>query len=436
MILFWICVVIYLIFFVIGIKFFYNTEGYLSTFTIFAFTGFFYYLAVPIECVITQNDYVALGEIGNNPLSDLTKIAISIMAVLALVGFGAGLKMSGFSYRTLKIGLAENQKSMPLGILAFIIIAIMLLVALYRDKIILSGTYEGNVGAVYNNPLYTLLVDWIVIYCAVLTGAIIIKEKKITLKAVAFAVPGLYWGAYASTKDQILVAVLALLTYYTVVKPPKNIALILTGFVFMVFLAPLGMLWFSMYRAGVVVTWEEMSNVLEKGVLRNTDPAGPIAVFNDIYNNNSGYKYGTTYLETLYLWIPKFIWPGRPSDLAEQYAQDTIKVWLPGQGLGYSLLVEGYINLSYIGVFIQYIFIGFLWGKGWGFIKLFISKLSIPVWLSLYAIYGFLLLIIIHRAPFSGTPKQMFLTLSPMFLFLLLFKKSFWLSNTKQSTNI
>jgi oligosaccharide repeat unit polymerase len=427
MIWFWFCVVLYIMLFVIGVNYFYKKEGYISTFTVFAFAGFFYYLAVPIECALTNNDYIILGEIGDQPLQDSTKIAISIMAVLAIIGFGIGLKISKFSFRDKNLKPIEGQKSQPLGISTFIFIAIFLLVLLFRDKIIMSGSYEGNVDAVYNNPLYSLLVDLVVIYCAVLGGSVIIKHRKITFIAILYVLPGIYWGTYASTKDQILVGILGLLTYYTVVKPPKRIIVVLLGLICLVFLAPLGMLWFSLFRAGVNISYEEMKNLLDQGVLRNTDPAGPIAVFNDIYNKNSGYKYGTTYVETLYLWIPKFVWPGRPPNLAEKYAQDTIKTWLPGQGLGYSLLVEGYINLSFIGVVIQYFLIGFLWGKGWGLIKSFISKISEHIWLSLYAIYGFLLLIVIHRAPFSDTPKQMFLMLFPMLLFLLIFKKSSWL---------
>jgi hypothetical protein len=126
------------------------------------------------------------------------------------------------------------------------------------------------------------------------------------------------------------------------------------------------------------------------------------------------------------LWIPKFIWPNRPPDLAEMYAQRTIGDWTPGKGLGYSLLIEGYLNFSYVGVFIQYFVFGFIWGKGWNKFLKYISKTSIVTSKSFYVIYGYFLLIIMHRSPFSGTPKQFFLTALPFLVFTTVFRKSFW----------
>lgn len=423
MILFWICVVIYIFLFVLGAKIFAKKDGYFSTFTVFGFTGFFYYLAVPMECAITGNDSIIIGEIGNNPLTDSTKIAISIMAVLALIGFGYGLKISNFTHTIKFPERHRSQVTQPVGILVFLFLALSFVYMFFRDQIVSSGTYEGNVETVYKNPTYTYFVDLIIIYSAILGGAIIIKKRRITVKSILYCMPGFYWGVYASTKDQIVISALALLTFFTVVRPPKSLFKIFFGFFVVLILAPLGMLWFTLYRAGVVVSWEGLNKFLKNGIFRNSDPAGPIAVFNDIYNSLKEFKFGSTYLDTFYLWIPKFIWPGRPPDIGERYAQVTLKYWLPGQGLGFSLLIEGYLNFSYLGVILQYFLIGFLWGKTWAYFKLFFMKISIHLWLSLYAIYGFLLLILIHRSPFSATPKQLLLTISPMIIFLLFFNQ-------------
>jgi oligosaccharide repeat unit polymerase len=422
-IFFWGFIFLYLAILIIGINHFRESEGLISTFSIFGITGFFYYLAVPIECVITGNDFIALGDNVVNPLLDTTKIAISFMSVLALCGFYFGLKISKFSYIVKSNYLLYRRGVAPNGILFLILISFVILISLFRDKIVLSGTYEGNVDTSYNNPLYTLLVDWIVLGCSIICGAIIIKKKRVNYLSFLFSIPGLYWGVYASTKDQLLIAVLGLLTYFTVANPIKNFFLLIIGFIFLILLAPLGLLWFSLYRSGVIINMEALYAVLEKGVIRNTDPAGPIAVFNDLFNSGVDMKFGSTYLDTFYLLVPKFVWANRPLDVAEKYAQETLKYWLPGQGLGYSLLIEGYINFSYFGVFIQYFTTGLLWGITWNLVKKIVLNISVYIWLSLYSIFGFFLIIIIHRSPFSGTPKQMFLTLPIILFVLFLFNK-------------
>lgn len=423
MISFWVFTSLYFIILLLGIKYFNKIDGYVSTFAVFGVTGFFYYLAVPIECIVTGNDFIALGDKINNPLSDNTKIAIAIMSVLAIIGFGIGLKCSGFTHSIQNSNSFINQNTQPVGFIILIVFSFILLLILFRDKIVSSGTYEGNVDTSYNNPFYTLLVDWIVITCSIIAGAVIIKTRRVKILSIVYLIPGIYWGIYASTKDQLLLATLGLLTFYTVANPVKNILLFMAGFIVIILFAPLALLWFSLYRSGVTVNIEVLKGVLDKGIIRNTDPAGPIAVFNDLYNSEITYNYGSTYLESIYLLIPKFIWSSRPLDIAEKYAQETLSMWLPGQGLGYSLLIEGYLNFSYFGVLFQYFMVGLLWGVTWKVVKKIVSKISVFVWLSLYAVFGFFLLIIIHRSPSSGTPKQLFLTIPVFLIFLVLFQK-------------
>lgn len=423
MILFWIFAFLYLVVLYVGINHFLKFDGLISTFSVFGITGFFYYLALPIECVITGNDYISLGDNIQNPLSDNTKIAIAFMSLLGLIGFYFGLKCSKFSHNVEQGAASLRHGARSKGILFFVFTSFVILIILFGKKIVLSGTYEGNVSTSYNNPFYTLLVDWIVISCSVLCGASIIRSRRINFWAMLLSAPGFYWGVYASTKDQMLIAILGLLTYFTVVNPIKNIFTLIFGFISLIFVAPMALLLFSLYRSGVIINQFVLFNVFENGIIRNTDPAGPLAVFNDLFNSNKDFKYGLTYLDTFYLLIPKFVWSTRPLDVAEKYARETMLNWLPGQGLGYSLLIEGYLNFSYIGVLLQYFIIGLLWGITWNSVKNLVLKISVDIWLSLYSVFGFFLLVIIHRSPFSGTPKQMFLTLPILLVALFLFKR-------------
>ena len=161
------------------------------------------------------------------------------------------------------------------------------------------------------------------------------------------------------------------------------------------------------------------------GVFRFTDPAGPMHVFFVLVidNENFSYQFGKTYLNAFYNWIPKFIWADRWLDPAETVARENISNWSEGQGMGYSLLGESYLNFNYLGAFIQYFMIGYLWGKIWNFFKRKISKINYHIWLSIYYTLGVYILFVMHRAFFASIFKQLIIILIPMYLVTVFFNK-------------
>ena len=111
------------------------------------------------------------------------------------------------------------------------------------------------------------------------------------------------------------------------------------------------------------------------------------------------------------------------ADPAETVARENISNWSEGQGMGYSLLGESYLNFNYLGAFIQYFMIGYLWGKIWNFFKRKISKINYHIWLSIYYTLGVYILFVMHRAFFASIFKQLIIILIPMYLVTVFFNK-------------
>ena len=59
--------------------------------------------------------------------------------------------------------------------------------AFFNDELILSGTYDGNYSTIYNNPIYSLLLEYTYISVSVFNGILILKNKKIKFLNILIA---------------------------------------------------------------------------------------------------------------------------------------------------------------------------------------------------------------------------------------------------------
>lgn len=67
---------------------------------------------------------------------------------------------------------------------------------------------------------------------------------------------------------------------------------------------------------------------------------------------------GESYLNSLLSVVPKFIWPSRPDAISNAFSD----VFAPlGEGLGFSVNLEAYINFGIIGVFLVNLVISYFW---------------------------------------------------------------------------
>lgn len=83
--------------------------------------------------------------------------------------------------------------------------------------------------------------------------------------------------------------------------------------------------------------------------------------------------------------------------------------------VGYSLLGESFTNFGAAGPLLQYVGLGLAWNLVWlGVVRRLITNDTL--FMSLYAVYGYYLLIMMHRGPFSGIVTELAHTLPPLLL--------------------
>ena len=133
--------------------------------------------------------------------------------------------------------------------------------------------------------------------------------------------------------------------------------------------------------------------------------------------------FGLSYLRGFFIFVPRFLWPDRPLDLSEEYARNTISRWQPGQGMGFSLMAEAFLNFWWLGPVLQYLMIGYLWGKSWAWLRRRFSPVEPAYWQTLYGTFGFYLLILMHRGPVAGLIKQAFQVFVVLIVMRVLFDR-------------
>ena len=414
--------IIYLFIAVYGTKKMGPRHTNFGTFSLFSIFAFIYYVGLPLECYITGNYGIYKGT-----YVDLSSQKFIItLAILALIGFYYGLKYSNFTPLSLlnKNLNTEKRWKWKAGMF-FIVMAPFILLVFYRDEIILSSSYAGNYKTIYTNPFYSLLLEYSFLSISILNGYKILVNKKIKLINLILCFLVIYWGLYSSNKDPIIISLFPFLLYF-VINPPKKSYYYIFYFFGSIISAISLLLFFSIIRKDLSVDFEILKHIINTfGIFRFTDPAGPMHVFFELLidNKNFTHQFGKTYLNVLYNWIPKFIWPDRWLDPAQTFARENIKNWSEGQGMGYSLLAESYLNFNYLGPIIQYFMIGYLWGKIWNFFKIRLSKINYHIWLSIYYTLGTYILFVMHRAFFGAIFKQLILILVPIYLATVVFNK-------------
>tara|TARA_B100001564_G_scaffold360035_1_gene384993 strand:- start:1667 stop:2992 length:1326 start_codon:yes stop_codon:yes gene_type:complete len=412
--------IVYLLIAVYGTKRLSNSHTNFGTFSIFSIFAFVYYVTIPLELYLTNNVKIYKGSI----IDYSDQIFILTLSILALIGFYYGIKISKFSPIS-RTPSSENLIKKWKGGWFLIIVFPLLILTFFNDEIALSGTYVGNYTTIYNNPIYSLLLEYTYISISVFNGILILKNKRIKIINLFICFVIVFWGIYSSNKDPIVISLAPFLLYFTF-KPPKKAYLFLFYFLILVLFIVCFLMLFTVFRKELNFSYDVIESIInEFGIFRYTDPAGPMHVFSELVINNDNFEFqlGKTYLSFFYIWIPKFIWPGRWLDPAQEFAQNNITNWISGQGMGYSLLGESYLNFGFFGAFIQYFIIGYLWGKIWNFIKNRFIKINYNLWLSIYYVFGVYILLVMHRAFTSAIFKQLILIVIPLTIISVFFDK-------------
>jgi oligosaccharide repeat unit polymerase len=388
--------------FAISARVFAKREGYYSTVVVFGIAAFLYYIGIPMEMWLTGSDRL-FTDLGVLQFGPELQAKVAMMGALAYISFVVGYRLTGF--RPVPAGTIEGRvpepvlSRVPLSVILFAAVSTLLLVTLYRDELLASGTYESSYTLVYNSAGFAALQKYSCVALALLSATLLGGQRKRPLLAAVLAFPALWWGVYASNKNPMLVAMLGIGSYLYGRRSRRAS----TFFVLLVVAAAGAVLWpivFSQFRAGHVIQLAMF--VKRSSYLRSSDPAGPMISLVTYVSEPSQHLLGETYLTAPLLWIPKAMWPGRPLDLSEAFARDHIAHWAPGLGLGYSLMAEAWNNFGWMGPVLQYFAIGVLWGLTWKLLRSWFQRVSPAYWRAVYATFGYYLLIIMHRGPTSS----------------------------------
>lgn len=336
-------------------------DSYLSAVSLFGVSVFFYLVAIPLEISITGNRYLKVHGTFV-PISESAALHIVLSAILGYVAFCAGYMW--FRRRSITVQRAiyrirEDAKatSAPLVVLAGLGIAALVLV--FHSELVAVRDYASNVALVASNSAYALLVRLTEqVYGAWVFFNVCVRDWT-PWRAILSAGPLVLWGLYSNDKDPIVIAGCCLAAFYVRTgnrfRSAAGFGMVTIGTI--VSLA-FGTLLFSLYRGGGSL---RVDRFIERngGFITSLEPAGPMVSILQNQNIAGGaHNYGSSLLQSLYLWIPQSIWPSRPYDLAQQFARDYMHNWSPGRGSGYSLLSEGYLIGGDIGVVALFFLVG------------------------------------------------------------------------------
>ncbi|MFH1731244.1 MAG: O-antigen polymerase [Planctomycetota bacterium] len=421
----WVCIIIivYLAVLVVCARQTAPSEGYYSTVTVFGVSAFIYYMAIPIEMALFDEEIRAAGDLVF--LSPAQQVQISLMGLLAFVAFLVGYRFSKFvpfegeEPADGPAPAARPAGRIPKSLLILGAGSVVLLVLGFAPQLRSMSTYAGAYETAYEHPVFSLLRTYAVMAAALTAAVLVCRHRARPVLALIVVTPVFSWGVFSSDKDPILIGLLGLAAYFLGKRSrsPKLLLWIGGCAVALMLLSPV----FSMYRSGY--TLSEAWHDYYFGVTKS-DPRGPMISMAVVTAGDQPPAWGHTYLNNALLWIPKFVWPERPLDLSEAFARDNMSDWSPGRGLGYSLLAEAYVNFWWFGPLIQYFLIGLLWGKVWALIRRAFSPVSAAYWSAVYGVFGFYLLTIMHRGPTPGITKTMLQILAPLVLLTYIFDRA------------
>lgn len=401
--------------------YFSKTEKGVSSFFVFGLFATIYYVSIPIEmAILDQYSFISEPHIlTENTVNKETVNIIILMSTLALAGFGIGYYYSGFNTK-ISFLYKSNIDKKPM-LTSFIILAILIgsvILIFYGKEIIAISNYSQNVNIKAINPLFNYLSFLIVLIISILQSYFILTNRINFIQAICISIIIGAWAIYSSDKDPLLLGFLPLVLFINRVKQFAKFKYQLISYSIVIISIPILVIAFSEYRGYGKVTFENVNT--EKGMYKLTDARGGMRVLTTIMlEEDFEYSYGKTYLQSLVLWVPKAIWPNRPLDAPQSFAKTHIKNWKPGQGLGYSPLAEAYLNFGVFGAFIHFLLFGFIWGAFWNTFRKLFDNRNLFLFNSVYSVFGFYILIIMHRGASNAIITTMLQVLIPISILIL-----------------
>ena len=402
-----------------------ESGGKYSTIFIFGLGVLFYYFMVPLEMSLKGQTYYYLGDGLSVEMSPEVNIKILTMGLLSFLGFIVGLCLSKFTIHFsarnnmsfwLTKYVSNHKKDFQTTLYGIWFLSGFVVFIIYGDTLMAMGNYQSAYGVRYSSPLFSYFLSQFYICSSVIAGlSLRMKTSRSYILSTFILFVVVILAIYTSDKGPILLALLAISTSILGGKSIGTVKMMfVTLFVFPMVLLLLPL--FSFYRVGIPISLDIIQLLGDHLSFTKMDPAGPMTAISYYIINPPRLHLGVTYLTSLAIIIPKFLWPSRPLDLSEQFAREQISNWNPGQGLGFSPLAEATMNFGMVGAFLHYLLFALLWGWGWRLVQRNIFKYKQEQFLIFYQVVGFFALILSFRGPLSSPIKILFIFVVPYIL--------------------
>jgi oligosaccharide repeat unit polymerase len=398
----------------------FSRRGLLDPVSVFFLAFLYYSYLTPI--VMLNFDIFSVDFAG--AASWVTADTINKAAILFLVGytgfssayflFTGGSKGSQFESPNLKLDELLKDRYL-LSIIAFAVLIIAILTTVFRDALLASTeSYEGKISGNYSNSSYAFLLSVALTAFSLIVNYIVLNSRRFLLAAAVGVVLCLLLTILTFSKYPLIFAALCTFCALHRMKwlpfPVLITGLIIGSVLMTVLFLPM----FSEFRATGRL---EFSGFSARSVnLMIAEASSPFSI---VHLGFSGYirPEGHPLWHSFALWIPRAIWPDRPLDIAEGFAQQVIVNWQAGFGLGFSPFAEAYARVGLYGSFFFMAMVGAIMALlQRGFAALVPPEMRIPATLTIGGIVSVLVL----RGAFSGLITQSLQNWVPIVLMSLI----------------
>lgn len=390
-------------------------------FTVLFVALLYYGFLIPI-CMVLFNDYLLPFQSYGLIVSDHDVNMVAILLLCGYAAFVAGYRLviprnwiDDLVHASGGIGKGQAkiaQKFLGVVSTGFFVVLILF----FWDTLIsvLSG-YESKIEIRYDDSAYSLIYKlWSMVFLAYAVTKVFYGRTYVAF-SIIITILLLILSLITFSKDPMVYCAIFLLSVgaraFNLNQAPVFLAAIGAAALVLMFVVPA----FSAYRSTGVLMFSNPSGLPMAYLF--SDASGPFSSIILAIRNQASVNMGPLY-EAFALWIPRSIWPDRPLDAAEAYAQAVMLDWRPGFGLGFSPFAEA--NIRYGIVFAPFLFL--LAGLFMAVVQLIVSKrLPIQMMLGLVFVVQSYTLFTAFRGPFSGLVTAMAQFWIPFLAIVLVF---------------
>ena len=309
--------------------------------------------------------------------------------VLSCIGFNLGslinilLKPRVNNDNQSKCSFLKQENVGSLCVISAFLTSLFEIVNLFRaggEKILFlgKGVYQSAVG----DLSLTLPSGGTYVICGLFLGLSIASYKKgystnikkILVLTALFLLPFLFVKIIMGMRGALISAFLSGIASYSFICPMKKISLTLILFLIFVFM----FFHFLYVNRGIVSLLNDNPKLFVEKItdLNRYDvessltsgeyvcPIGNFLIFYEKYQSNFDLKLGSTYLKSLLLPIPGFLYPGeKPQQIIYEFRDEFFASWASRSRIastGFSSILEAFINFGWLGIIVVYCFLGYV----------------------------------------------------------------------------